>query len=487
MDKLLEIIYDDYFDLGRVFNFATDREYMRLVYELRNIKEEFNIYEFISNYKDKNITQLLEKIKKGNTDKFFAEKEVLHFVYPFEQTIERFQIIYMTVGGKMWKDVFKFDYKIFINFLYYILFRISNYNYYRMTKDHNKKEEYKELFPLSVNYYFTKEEFYSFFQNDHDSVDNILALLSIEIDEMDCIEDTYRLLKYHDKYILYFSWDFIYHSYDLIENRIIDYYRKLGNEEEYYKKRGIEFEKYCFNALGEVFPKPNLHKNLCYNDNKGNHEIDILLDTNKEIIVFECKSSKFDIHKTTNDIDLKKDFLKAFGNSFKTLNDFNNYIKGNNIELYSKGSNEKYLFDFDKKNVIYISITLHNVEYLQTNIQKIDKELFRPVEVYPINWNFIDFLTILELIKMNSKPIFEYINKRFKMLNENKEITLDVDEIDALGFLTDCQNERLYKMIINNEYKVDMTLTINNGIYRTEINNLFNKRMFDNMFKKKKV
>lgn len=86
---------------------------------------------------------------------------------------------------------------------------------------------------------------------------------------------------------------------------------------------------------------------------------------------------------------------------------------------------------------------------------------------------------------MNPEPVFEYINKRFKMLNENKEITLDVDEIDAMGFLTDEQNERVFNMLINNKKKVDTTLTINNGIYRTEINILFNKRMFDNLFNKK--
>lgn len=393
MDKLLEIIYDDYFNITKTLNFYTDKEYIRFVYNLRSIKDgRINIEEYISKYKDNNRAKLLEHIKKENMDKFFVEKEFLHFVYPFEQTIERLQIIYMTIGDEEWKNIFNFDYNVFINFIYYILFRISNYNYFKTTNDYKKKEEYKELFPLSLNYYFTKEEFYSFFQNDKDSIDRLLDLLAINIEEMEQIEDVYRILKYHDKYVLYFTWDFIYSSYDLIENRIVDYYRGQVNEEEYYKKRGIEFEKYCFNALSEAFPNLKLYNNLYYNDENGNHEVDIILETKNEIIVFECKSSKFDIHKTENDMDLKKFFLRAFGNSFKTINDFNNYIKGGNTELYTRKNDEKYFFDFGKKNAIYISITLHNIEYLQTSIQKIDKKIFNPVEVYPINWNFIDFL-----------------------------------------------------------------------------------------------
>ena len=209
------------------------------------------------------------------------------------------------------------------------------------------------------------------------------------------------------------------------------------------------------------------------------------METNNEIIIFECKSSRFDIHTTKNDEELKKAFLRAFGNGYKTINDFNDYINNDGKELYSKQNKKEYSFDFKKKKVVYINISLHNIEYLQTSVQKIDKKLIKPVKVYPINWNFIDFLTIMELSQMNPEPIFEYIHKRFKMLNENKEITFDVDEIDVLGFLTDKQNERVYKMIIGSSSKVDTTFTISNGIYRQQINKLFNKKMFDSFFNNK--
>ena len=48
MNKLLEIIYDNYSNLSDTLDFATDKEYIRFVYNIRNInKGEFNLKEFI--------------------------------------------------------------------------------------------------------------------------------------------------------------------------------------------------------------------------------------------------------------------------------------------------------------------------------------------------------------------------------------------------------------------------------------------------------
>ena len=51
MNKLLEMIYDNYFNLDGNLGFSTDKEYIRFVFELRNInKEKFNLKEYINNY-----------------------------------------------------------------------------------------------------------------------------------------------------------------------------------------------------------------------------------------------------------------------------------------------------------------------------------------------------------------------------------------------------------------------------------------------------
>lgn len=61
-------------------------------------------------------------------------------------------------------------------------------------------------------------------------------------------------------------------------------------------------------------------------------------------------------------------------------------------------------------------------------------------------------------------------------------LSLDIDEIDVLGFLTDDQNERVYKMIKENTSNVDTNIMITNGVYRNQVNELFNRKFFYNLY-----
>ena len=334
-------------------------------------------------------------------------------------------------------------------------------------------------YPNSTNFFMTKKELYNFFPSRKKDIDDILQIISIDIKDIKKIKDTYLLLKYNDTYILYFIWDFLYNLYDILEKKVIEHY----NKDKYYLDRGTNFENYCFQKLVDAFPKFNIFKNLYYKGKTVENEIDILLETNNEIIIFECKSAKFDIHKTENDNEMKNAFLRAFGRGFKTINNFYNYIKNNGNELYDKRSKQCFSFDFKTKKVIFINLSLYNIEYLQSCVQNISEELIKPVNMYPINWNFIDFLTIMDLAKFNYKLVSEYLNKRFNIINKHKKLKLDEDEIDAFGFLTDKNNNKIYNMLLNTDSNINTEFMISNGEYRNTINKLFNER-FINRFRK---
>lgn len=90
----------------------------------------------------------------------------------------------------------------------------------------------------------------------------------------------------------------------------------------------------------------------------------------------------------------------------------------------------------------------------------------------------------MDLAKYNATPVFEYLHKRFEILNKNKNLKLDVDEIDAFGFLTDNNNDRVYKMLINDNHNIDTEFMINNGIYREQVNNFFNSKFIEKFLKR---
>ena len=103
--------------------------------------------------------------------------------------------------------------------------------------------------------------------------------------------------------------------------------------------------------------------------------------------------------------------------------------KGNNV--FRTKSGEKINLDSNNKKVIYVNLSLYNIEFLQTNIQKIKSKKIRKVLIYPICWNYIDFLTLSQVACVNYGLFEDYFIKRFNIINNNKNLTFDYDEVNA--------------------------------------------------------
>jgi len=163
------------------------------------------------------------------------------------------------------------------------------------------------------------------------------------------------------------------------------------------------------------------------------------------------------------------------------FNNFDEYIKDKHaIELFNNGN--KFEIDLKNKDIVYVCISLNNVEFVQTSIQKLDGKVLKKVNKYPIILNYLDFSSILELASLNSNPILKYFSERYFTINELKMLSLDIDEIDVLGFLTDDQNERVYKMIKECASNVDTNIMIKNGAYRNQLNEFLNRKFFYDLY-----
>ena len=98
----------------------------------------------------------------------------------------------------------------------------------------------------------------------------------------------------------------------------------------------------------------------------------------------------------------------------------------------------------------------------------------KKVDVYPICWNYIDFLTLTKVAIVDYALFEEYLKKRFNIINNYKNLTLDYDEVDAFGLLTDPSQKHFVDNILLSEStsnsNIDMNFMISNGIYREEFN-----------------
>ena len=471
-EEFLYKIYCDYYDIGKPQNFKlnTDVEYIQLLASYKEIKDK-TLKKTIKNFKDLFSKKLRDSILNSkNKDYYFVDKNIVHITYPLEKTINRLYFIYNSIGKKEWNKIFNFDFENMISLIKAIIKRIITYN--NLVLD-NKGEEY--------NFYLTKDEIYTYLTIPTTEIETIIEFISIDLNNINDERDCFNLIKFdNDSYTLIFIWDFLYYLYDKIETKI----KENSNEKQlsiYYNNRGKIFEKQCTQEIKFAFKNKEIYKNVYYINEKGKNELDILLIIDNKIIVFECKTTNFDIYKTNNNEELEYQIISALGKGYKTINNFDQYLKNKDtIELLDNG--KKIQLNLKNKEIIYVCISLNNIEFVQTSIQKLDDTVLKKVNKYPIILNYLDLSSILDLASLNPDPILKYFGERFYTINELKMLSIDIDEIDVLGFLTDEQNARVYNMIKDNSSFVDTNLMITNGAYRNQVNKFLNEKFIYNLY-----
>ena len=309
-EEFLYKIYCDYYDIGKPQNFKlnTDVEYIQLLASYKEIKDK-TLKKTIKNFKDLFSKKLRDSILNSkNKDDYFVDKNIVHITYPLEKTINRLYFIYNSIGKKEWNKIFNFDFENMISLIKAIIKRIITYN--NLVLD-NKGEEY--------NFYLTKDEIYTYLTIPTTEIDTIIEFISIDLNNINDERDCFNLIKFdNDSYTLIFIWDFLYYLYDKIETKI----KENSNEKQlsiYYNNRGKIFEKQCTQEIKFAFKNKEIYKNVYYINEKGKNELDILLIIDNKIIVFECKTTNFDIYKTNNNEELEYQIISALGKGYKNL------------------------------------------------------------------------------------------------------------------------------------------------------------------------
>lgn len=473
-EKFLYKIYFDYYDIGKFqkFKLNTDVEYIQFLANYKKIKAR-TVNGTFKNFKEISSKKMRDSVfNSKNKDDYFIDKNIIHITYPFEKTINRLNMIYKSIREKEWNRIFGFNYENMITLIYVIIGRTVSYN--NMVLSY-RKNGYK--------FYFTKDEIYTYLTMTTKEIDKIIEFISIDLDKINTERECFNIIKFsNNKYTLIFIWDFLYYLYDKIEIKIKENCdeKQLNN---YYNMRGKVFEKQCAKEIDLAFENKEIYKNIYYLNEKGKNELDIILIIDNKIIVFECKTTKFDIYKTNNNEELEHEIIGALGKGYKTINNFDEYIKEKDVlELFDNGN--KFKINLKNKDIVYVCISLNNIEFVQTSIQKLEGKVLKKVNKYPIILNYLDFSSILELASLNPNLILKYFSERYFTINGLKMLSLDIDEIDVLGFLTDNQNERVYKIIKECASNVDTNIMIKNGTYRKQLNEFLNSKFFYNLYNK---
>lgn len=135
MEKILEDIYYDFNGLVKKIPVNGDKDLMRMVFMLKKEKNTLTINELINKYNKRRQNNHLRE----EDDVFYTEKDIIHLTYPFGETIERIKILLETIGEERWNNIFGFSYYEMEIFIFFLIFRYINYNYYFISNNEEKK------------------------------------------------------------------------------------------------------------------------------------------------------------------------------------------------------------------------------------------------------------------------------------------------------------------------------------------------------------
>ena len=168
MEVILEKIYNDLFDIKKDKHIEKllERDIIKIIYLLSKYKDKkIDLKKIIEQYNKERIEKILGSSNTTIQDSFVCEKETMHFTYPIRETLNRIEVLFKITGEKMWKDIFGFDYEILYSLIIVIVSRLMYYNAYKSNVDEEFCSNYETVWEKSLNCFFTKEEFYSFFRN----------------------------------------------------------------------------------------------------------------------------------------------------------------------------------------------------------------------------------------------------------------------------------------------------------------------------------
>ena len=478
--KLVERFYNDYY-LGdhikrcRIKKIEFDKQGYFVFSKINQIDDYKDFDEYIKHFSKQFFKENLNIDLLDKSDSLAIDKAMSSILYPFILNIDRLKILDSAITEEQAINIFGISISDIYDITGLIILRVLIYNDYIYRKNMTSNDRMIFFGTTKPTCWFSAKEINILNKDiELECIKKYLELFSVELEDVSTVEDTKKIIKAENNYILMYLGEFCTYIFNECEKLIIEYFKNLKDNklDSYYKKRGKSFEKYVRNILRNIYN--DVITNAKYIDDKSRKmELDNLIIKDDICINFECKSSGFNIYNAHNDTETMMNMKKAFGRGYFSIDTFHRTLEKNEGGIELEIENKKQQFNLKDKKVISFNITLYPVEFLSTSIHFFDKEIKDSISVFPITINVIDLHSIILLSNIN-KELFEiYAKERYFSINNIKKFKIDYDEIDAFGYVTDDSLNNGYKMmkkLANVNPNVEQHIMINNSAYRKEVN-----------------
>lgn len=469
MKDILIDIYNSYHNLEKNIDFDLNRDYMDLVFRLKRHtrKSKKRIYKRINRITKSTLKH--SPISNEKKDRFAIQKRLLHFHYPIFDSLVKLELLNDCLSPDEFIKIFKISYDELVEISKIIFIRNHIYNNYIYDNRKNYKDIF-ELFGNDINCFFDVNDLIRLDPKlKPESIGNYLKLFSIDLKRISKFNDVHKIINFDNKYLLLFDTDFYYNLFEWMEIIILD--SKVIGCDEYYKKRGKAFEKLVFNVLNCIFADKNLYKNLFYKFQGNRYEIDNLYCNKNDIIMFECKSSQFNIYSINSDDLVAEEIKKAFGRAYLSINKFKDFCKQLGMKKFYNGKESMLDIVTSDKRVAAINVTLYGMKFIGPNLHFFDHKSVIPVDYYPINLDFVDLLSMINSSLREPDKFIRYVYDRSEIINEYKNVVYDEDEFDMFGAANNkeiLEIRKIWKDLSKERKDIKMNVISSEGEYRQE-------------------
>lgn len=294
----------------------------------------------------------------------------------------------------------------------------------------------------------------------------------------------FKLIKFNNQYISIYYQRFVCN----ISNYIEEYFlKKLTKDEKdkYFKVRGKNFEKLIFESFKMRFETLQYYPNATYFDENGQYELDQIIVSDDWIIIIDDKSSSFvnNYAFIGNENEKLLNLKRSFGKGFISLSKaYKNFKSKNKICIECK--NKLINLNLEGKQIFIVMITLNEIKSISGSLSKICKD--QKLDHLPLLLSYSTLFEIFTNVKNIDEFLF-YFKERDELINKNKNISFDVDEIDAYGMIMSDEYSDLKKKLTYIK-DLDLNFMVGNSIFRktcnSEINAYFLKELSEKYFKK---
>jgi len=286
-----------------------------------------------------------------------------------------------------------------------------------------------------------------------------LDLFSFNLDKKNFSDLDYTKLYSKDGVMFIFN---VEEFLDYMLFQIESQYKALCSKPEfskYQKRKSLAFENLVYSLLRADFP--NAGHGMYYYTSDKKIETDIIVKTDDELIIIECKSGTIDLRSASTDEEIIMKVRNLVKKAYISLEAAAKYIQESNKYKFS---NTHQVIEGESQidNTLCVHLSMYPVDFIASNIHVLNDEYLGKINKPKISMSFEHFTSIILDLRSKKTSLSDYLRKRQATILDNPKKSFDINELDLYNQLMEIDGKSLLNEMLENDWfkRVNANATI---------------------------